>query len=36
MRDSKGILGESRKDTTYENFVISNASKYIFENDLID
>lgn len=36
VRPSGGLLGKSRKDTTYENFVASNTSKYIFENDLLD
>lgn len=29
-------MGSSRKDTKYEEFVKEKASKYIFENDLLD
>lgn len=31
-----GLMGSSRKDTKYEDFIKEKASKYIFDNDLLD
>lgn len=36
VRDTRNILGHSRKDTKYEDFLQQHASKYMFDNDLID
>ena len=36
VRDGSGEYGSSRKDTTYEQFLQERASKYIFDNDLIE
>jgi len=36
IRDTRNILGHSKKDTKYELFIHQHASKYMFDNDLIE
>jgi len=36
VRDTRNILGHSKKDTKYEDFLTQYASKYVFDNDLLD
>ena len=36
VRDTRDILGHSKKDTKYEQFLTQRASKYLFDNDLLE
>ncbi len=36
VRDTRNILGHSKKDTKYEDFLTQHASKYVFDNDLLE
>ena len=36
VRDTRNILGHSKKDTKYEQFLSQRASKYMFDNDMIE
>ena len=36
VRDTRNILGHSKKDTKYEQFLTQHASKYVFDNDLLE
>ena len=36
MFNRSSNLGSSRKDTKYEDFIKEKASKFIFDNDLLD
>ncbi len=36
VKDTRNILGHSRKDTKYEVFLQQHASKYLFDNDLLE
>ena len=36
VKDTRNLLGESRKDTKYETFLQQRASSYMFDNDLVE
>jgi hypothetical protein len=36
VRSTGNVLGDSKKDTKYETFIQQRASKYLFDNDLIE
>lgn len=36
LSDTRNLMGESKKDTKYEQFVQQKASSHLFENDLVE
>lgn len=36
VRDTRSMSGSSKKDTKYEQFLNQRASKYLFDNDILE